>query len=125
MSRSNNPYVVSATGLAGSYLVREGRDLRCQVGAPPLRDHLGAEPGDVVGVHPHADGVLLTSPPGDREIVTEPEVTASGQLTLTGAVLRDHLAAGDGDRVRLYEHGDALLAVVDHADPRVGGGEEA
>lgn len=124
MSQHDTPYTyATGEGFLGSYAVVNGRELRSQIGAPPLRDHLGAESDDTVGVHPHPDGVVLRSPPGDGETVTRLGVTAQGQLTLTGTVLRDHLGAGDGDRVRLYEHDDGLLAVVDRTDPRAGGDE--
>lgn len=124
MSRSTNPYTIeTGEGFVGSYRVTNGRDLSAQVGRAVLRE-IGADHGDPVGIHAHPDGLVLASPAVDRELVTEVVVTVSGQITLTGDVLRQHLDADHGDYVRCYEHADGLLVVVDHDDPRVGGDHE-
>lgn len=113
-------------GYLAVYRVTKSRDVCCQIGGPVLRDGLGTSHGDVVGIHSHDDGVLLSAPPSpDWPLVTEVVVTTADQITLTGGVCREHVGAGAGDDVRCYEHDDGgVLVVAAASDPRVEGGSD-
>lgn len=121
----SNPYVVpTGEGYVTSRSVyqRRGGGLKANLSAGVLR-RLGAEQGDIVGVHPRDGGAVLASPPLAAPESTRLKASVDG-IQIGDAVLRSALGIeSDDERVRVYDHPDGLLIVSDADDPRVGGEE--